>query len=410
MAETALLSRKLLSRFGRGNRQSLTKAASDSAIAVHYDHVDKSYDGQNLVVRDLCLSVRRGEFLTLLGPSGSGKTTSLMMLAGFEMPTRGRIYLNGIKVETVPPEKRNIGFVFQNYALFPHMSVAENIAFPLRYRGVRGEAARQKVKSALAMVRLEGLDERKPAQLSGGQQQRVALARAMVFDPHLVLMDEPLGALDKQLREQMQFEIKQIHARLGVTFVYVTHDQSEALTLSDRIAVFYNGKIEQIASPTTLYDQPETAFVASFIGENNFMNAHVGAFLSHDAAKNRLYYRVVTQDGTHLTAWGFADKAKFSSGDAIRLAVRPERFNFTASARNEAQQGAAQQEGENIFPASIEKNFFQGDHMRWQIRGLGDQPLIVKSPPFLPQMPKLGESVSLRCSVDACQIFPISVA
>ncbi|MDI9349017.1 MAG: ABC transporter ATP-binding protein [Candidatus Symbiobacter sp.] len=368
-------------------------------ISVAYDHVDKSYDGQNLVVRDLCLAVQRGEFLTLLGPSGSGKTTSLMMLAGFENPTRGRIYLNGVPVETVPPEKRNIGFVFQNYALFPHMNVAENIAFPLRYRGIKGAAARQKVDEALAMVRLSGLHGRKPAQLSGGQQQRVALARALVFDPQLVLMDEPLGALDKQLREQMQFEIKQIHARLGVTFVYVTHDQSEALTLSDRIAVFHDGRIEQIATPTALYDQPQTAFVARFIGENNFFEVTVTAATAPPAdsvgiAGQAHFYRVTTQDGASLVAWSHHVMA---AGSKAILAIRPERLEFAASAAPSATH--------NYIRATLEKSFFLGDHLRLQFAVFGPESLIVKAPPHL-AVPAMGQSLTLTAPMAAWQIFP----
>ncbi len=212
--------------------------ANTRGAAVKYDSVQKSYDGETLVVKNLNLDIPPGEFLTMLGPSGSGKTTCLMMLAGFEPATHGEIYLNDRPINNVPPHKRGIGMVFQNYALFPHMTVAENLAFPLQVRGVGKADQQEKVKRALEMVELGSFGNRRPAQLSGGQQQRVAVARALVFDPELVLMDEPLGALDKQLREQMQYEIKHIHENLGVTVVYVTHDQTEALTMSDRVAVF----------------------------------------------------------------------------------------------------------------------------------------------------------------------------
>src|SRR5690606_2618177 len=204
-----------------------------------------------------------------LGPSGSGKTTCLMMLAGFESTTHGAIYLDGERIDNVPPHKRGIGMVFQNYALFPHMTVAENLAFPLKVRKVGKADIEQRVKRALEMVELPQFGARMPAQLSGGQQQRVAVARALVFEPTLVLMDEPLGALDKQLREQMQYEIKHIHESLGVTVVYVTHDQSEALTMSNRIAVFDDGVIQQLAPPPELYERPQNAFVASFSGASN---------------------------------------------------------------------------------------------------------------------------------------------
>ena len=223
-------------------------AASDAEYVV-FDGVSKSYDGRTLVVRDLDLRIARGEFLTLLGPSGSGKTTCLMMLAGFEAPTSGVIRIGGRSVHHLPPRKRGIGMVFQNYALFPHMTVGDNLAFPLEVRGLDADDRRERVRRALQLVRLEGLEHRRPGQLSGGQQQRVAIARALVFEPDLVLMDEPLGALDRRLREELQYEIRRIHRDLGVTMVYVTHDQHEAMVMSDRVAVFGAGVIEQIASP-----------------------------------------------------------------------------------------------------------------------------------------------------------------
>ena len=258
---------------------------------VEFERVQKSYDGETLVVKDLNLNIGKGEFLTMLGPSGSGKTTCLMMLAGFETATHGDIRLDGKPINSVPPHKRGIGMVFQNYALFPHMTVAENLAFPLEVRKMGKADIEAKVKRALDMVQMGAFGGRRPAQLSGGQQQRVAVARALVFDPELVLMDEPLGALDKQLREQMQFEIKHIHEELGVTVVYVTHDQSEALTMSDRIAVFNDGKIQQLAPPPTLYEKPDNSFVAQFIGENNTLDATV------DSVDGR-FARVRFNDGT----------------------------------------------------------------------------------------------------------------
>ena len=224
---------------------------------VRFDRVQKSYDGESLVIKDLNLDVVAGEFLTILGPSGSGKTTCLMMLAGFEAATHGEIYLNDRPINRVAPHRRDIGMVFQNYALFPHMTVAENLAFPLQVRKFSRPDIEARVARVLDMIRLSGFEGRRPAQLSGGQQQRVAVARALVFEPALVLMDEPLGALDRNLREEMQYEIKHIHETLGVTVIYVTHDQSEALTLSTRIAVFNDGVIQQLASPNVLYEKPE---------------------------------------------------------------------------------------------------------------------------------------------------------
>ncbi|RWQ69272.1 MAG: ATP-binding cassette domain-containing protein, partial [Mesorhizobium sp.] len=218
-------------------------------VHVEFRGVSKRYGQTVQAVRQLDLEIMRGEFLTLLGPSGSGKTTALMMLAGFEDTTEGEILIDGQRIDNVPANRRGIGMVFQNYALFPHMTVAENLAFPLEVRKLGREQVTRRVRNVLDMVQLPEFGNRRPAQLSGGQQQRVAVARALIFEPNLVLMDEPLGALDKQLREQMQFEIKDIHARLGVTFVYVTHDQTEALTMSDRIAVFSAGRIEQLSTP-----------------------------------------------------------------------------------------------------------------------------------------------------------------
>ncbi|HTN95684.1 MAG TPA: ABC transporter ATP-binding protein, partial [Nordella sp.] len=236
---------------------------------VRFVDVQKSYDGATLVVKNLNLDIAKGEFVTMLGPSGSGKTTTLMMLAGFEPATGGEIFLNGQPISGMPPHKRGIGMVFQNYALFPHMTVNENLAFPLQVRRLGKAEIESRVKTALEMVELPGFGNRRPSQLSGGQQQRVAVARALVFDPDLVLMDEPLGALDKQLREQMQYEIRHLHDRLGITVVYVTHDQAEALTMSDRIAVFNDGVVQQLSTPAELYERPQNSFVAQFIGENN---------------------------------------------------------------------------------------------------------------------------------------------
>jgi len=219
---------------------------NDGQVLVSFRNVQKTYDGETLIVKDLNLDVRRGEFLTLLGPSGSGKTTCLMLLAGFETPTSGQILMDGQLLNTIPPHRRNIGMVFQNYALFPHLTVRENLKFPLAVRKMPADEIDRRVARVLAMVQLEQLGGRYPQQLSGGQQQRIALARALVFDPKLVLMDEPLGALDRKLREEMQVELKRIQRELTSTFVFVTHDQHEALSMADNLAVFNEGKIAQI--------------------------------------------------------------------------------------------------------------------------------------------------------------------
>lgn len=237
-------------------------------------NLEKLY-GEVAAVRDVTLGIQEGEFLTLLGPSGSGKTTILLMIAGFEYPTQGGIKLQERPINLVPPEKRDVGMVFQNYALFPHMTIFDNIAFPLRMRKVKKSEIAKKVFEALDLVQLRGYESRYPKQLSGGQQQRIAFARAVVFNPPVLLMDEPLGALDKKLREHMQLEIKHIQSQLKRTVIYVTHDQEEALVMSDRIAVMNEGGIEQVGTPDELYERPANKFVAGFIGQSNFIEGNV---------------------------------------------------------------------------------------------------------------------------------------
>ncbi len=329
-------------------------------VLVSFQGVQKSYDGESLIVKDLNLDIRKGEFLTLLGPSGSGKTTSLMMLAGFETPTAGVIQLGGRALNNVPPHKRDIGMVFQNYALFPHMTVAENLAFPLTVRGMSKTDVSERVKRALAMVQLDAFATRYPAQLSGGQQQRVALARALVFEPQLVLMDEPLGALDKQLREHMQMEIKHLHQRLGVTVVYVTHDQGEALTMSDRVAVFHQGEIQQIAPPRTLYEEPCNTFVANFIGENNRLN---GRLLSRDGEQ----CVVQLERGEQVRALAINVGAV---GEPVTLSIRPERVRLNA----------ASERCDNRFTGRVAEFIYLGDHVRVRLEVCGASDFFVKQP------------------------------
>ncbi len=327
---------------------------------VQFVGVQKSYDGETLVVKDLNLNVERGEFLTMLGPSGSGKTTVLMMLAGFEAATHGEILLNGQPINNVPPHKRGIGMVFQNYALFPHMTVAENLAFPLRVRRMGKAEAEEKVTRALSMVRLGDFGNRRPAQLSGGQQQRVAVARALVFEPELVLMDEPLGALDKNLREEMQFEIKHIHESLGVSVVYVTHDQSEALTMSNRIAVFDDGVIQQLASPPKLYEEPENAFVAAFIGENNKLTGRIKSVNGESCTVD------LDSGGTvEALAVNIA-----GAGEKTTLSLRPERVLINPPADKYP----------NTFEAKVEELIYLGDHIRTRINFAGNDQFVVKVP------------------------------
>ena len=327
---------------------------------VKFDNVDKSYDGESLVVKGLNLDIPKGEFLTMLGPSGSGKTTTLMMLAGFETPTSGEIYLEGEPISSIPPYKRGIGMVFQNYALFPHMTVNENLAFPLEVRKLQKDEINEKVHKALSMVELQDFGTRMPLQLSGGQQQRVALARALVFEPRLVLMDEPLGALDKKLREQMQYEIKHIHERIGITVVYVTHDQSEALTMSNRIAVFNDGRIQQISTPDVLYEKPDNSFVAQFIGENNQIKGKVKSVNGKNCV-------VVTDNGDEIVSL----KVNVNSvGETSMLSLRPERVWVNTN----------EKDYENNFDAKVEELIYLGDHVRTRVNVCGNNQFIVKIP------------------------------
>ncbi|MEH6654081.1 ABC transporter ATP-binding protein [Loktanella salsilacus] len=334
-------------------------AQSDDAF-VEFDHVQKSYDGENLVVKDLNLSMPKGEFLTMLGPSGSGKTTCLMMLAGFETATYGDIRLDGKPINDIPPHKRGIGMVFQNYALFPHMTVAENLAFPLQVRKMSKDVQKQKVMRALDMVQMGSFAGRRPTQLSGGQQQRIALARALVFEPELVLMDEPLGALDKQLRETLQFEITNLAHQLGITVVYVTHDQTEALTMSDRVAVFENGRIQQLAAPATLYEEPQNSFVAQFIGENNTLEGVV-AEIKGDTC-------VVKLDSGEVIDAVPVNVSKV--GERTKVSIRPERVEVdTAKLGPNA----------HTLKAEVLEFIYMGDIFRTRLKVAGIDNFVIKT-------------------------------
>jgi len=337
----------------------VTDNTSNDGFVV-FDRVQKSYDGEQLVVKDLNLSIGKGEFLTMLGPSGSGKTTCLMMLAGFETATHGDILLGGQPINNIPPHKRGIGMVFQNYALFPHMTVAENLSFPLEVRNMGKDEREAKVKRALDMVQMGDFANRRPAQLSGGQQQRIALSRALVFEPELVLMDEPLGALDKQLREHMQFEIKHLHEQLGITVVYVTHDQTEALTMSDRVAVFDDGIIQQLAPPDLLYEAPENSFVAQFIGENNTLEGVVQEINDGVAL-------VKLDDGELISAL----PVKVSGpGVRTKVSIRPERVEYNKERL---------QDGAHTLKAEVLEFIYMGDIFRTRLRVAGNDEFIIKT-------------------------------
>lgn len=289
---------------------------------LHIHGIRKEY-GDVIATDHVELSVKKGEFMTFLGPSGSGKSTTLYILAGFQDPTKGDILIEGKSILSTPSHKRNIGMVFQRYTLFPHLSVGENVAFPLRVRRMGQSEITDKVRRALALVRLEGFEDRMPTHMSGGQQQRVALARALVYDPPVLLMDEPLSALDKKLREEIQFEIRRIHQETGVTILYVTHDQEEALRLSDRIAVFNKGRIEQVGTGPELYANPQTHFVADFIGDSAFLKGEIET-LQNGHASLRF------EDGSR--AVGVPLHGDVQSGKGAELMLRPERIDLSAVA------------------------------------------------------------------------------
>jgi putative spermidine/putrescine transport system ATP-binding protein len=351
---------------------------------VRFSGVQKSFDGTALVVRELDLDIRRGEFLTLLGPSGSGKTTTLMMLAGFETPTEGEISLAGVPITRTPPHKRNFGMVFQNYALFPHLTVEQNVAYPLTVRRIPRDEQKRKVARALEMVRLGPLGSRYPAQLSGGQQQRVALARALVFEPQLVLMDEPLGALDKQLREHMQLELKELHRQLGLTFVYVTHDQSEALTMSDRVAVFNDGCIQQLDRVDRLYETPANRFVASFVGDSTLLEGVVTAVTETACT-------VGLPSGTRVSGINVNGA---QPGDRVICGIRPERVELTG-VLNQA----------NTFEATVADVIYFGDHLRLRCTVPGQPEAMVKLALGRHEVPAPGDTVFLYAAEEYLRVY-----
>ena len=363
----------------------MTSTVKKDEAHVVFRGVDKTYDGKTMVVRDLDLHVERGEFFTLLGPSGSGKTTCLMMLAGFEASTSGEITIDGRPVHNLPPRKRGIGMVFQNYALFPNMTVGQNLSFPLEVRGIPPADRAERVRRTLAMVRLEGMENRRPGELSGGQQQRVAIARALVFEPSLVLMDEPLGALDRRLREELQFEIRNIQQELGLTVVYVTHDQQEAMAMSTRVAVFHRGQVQQIATPEVLYEEPEREFVARFIGDNNILRGHV---LSADEGQC-----IVDTPGGEVKAFPVY---RCRPGEKVALAIRPERVGL-----------AQPRTYSNEFEVDLRDILFVGDHLRMRVKVCGNSNFIIKLPNIAGHGAVLkGDRVRIGWGIMDCRALP----
>ena len=348
--------------------------------------------GDVAAVDGIDLDVQPGEFVTLLGPSGSGKTTTLRMIAGFTAQTRGTIEVGGLDMSHVPPYKRDVGMVFQNYALFPHMTAAQNIAFPLEMRNVRRDETRRQVAEALALVQLAQHGDRYPRQLSGGQQQRIALARAIVFGPRLLLMDEPLGALDKKLREALQLEILHISKRIGATVIYVTHDQEEALVMSDRIAIFSRGRIEQIGSGEDLYERPASLFVADFIGESNIFR---GTF-QRDGTGGRL-----VRDGVQ---WQVSDaevaRAGLAAGTRAALVIRPERMRILA--RSEATSA-----GLSGVDATIDDVLYLGPIRKYELTTAAGQGAVVREQAGASGREwATGDAVWLAWAIDAGVLLP----
>jgi spermidine/putrescine transport system ATP-binding protein len=330
-------------------------------VDVRLERVTKDF-GETVAVDDLSLDIAVGEFFSLLGPSGCGKTTTLRMIGGFEEPTRGTIYLRGRDVTDLPPHKRDVNTVFQSYALFPHLNVFENVAFGLRRRKVASEDIETRVGRALKLVDLEGFEKRKPGQMSGGQQQRVALARALVNEPEVLLLDEPLGALDLKLRKQMQLELKRIQQEVGITFIYVTHDQEEAMTMSDRFAVMRSGRIEQIGPPEDVYENPQTEFVASFLGASNLLDGEL-----KEQTNGATSILLAGGDLVHLPS----DRAPFGKGVTVKVGVRPEKITIGPD------DGSALSSGWNAVSGLLRMSTYIGVSHQYKVEGPGGHELTV---------------------------------
>jgi putative spermidine/putrescine transport system ATP-binding protein len=370
------------------SRPAPVAAAEGQRLGVQLQGVSKWYGGL-AAIRDLTLEVRSGEFLTLLGPSGSGKTTTLMMVAGFATPSAGRILIDGRDVTDDPPHRRGIGVVFQSYALFPHLTVARNVAFPLEARGVARRDIAPRVRRALDLVKLGDLAERYPAQLSGGQQQRVALARAFVFEPSLLLMDEPLGALDKKLRQHMQMELIKLKSQLDVTVIYVTHDQEEALVMSDRVVVMADGVIQQIGAPADLYSRPANRFVADFIGEANILDGTLRS------AGEALVIEIA--DGTVLVAAG----APAAMGERVAVVVRPESVLL----------GPAAAACRNAFEGVVEQAIYVGDALRYVVQLPSGQSISARLPHRAGgNAIAVGDRIRLGWDVESAWVVPCEAA
>lgn len=367
---------------------STTTGSTSDGASIRLRGVSRHF-GDVVALDQVDLEIAGGEFMTLLGASGSGKSTMLSLIAGFDDPTSGLVEVNGRELNGVPPHKRDIGMVFQNYALFPHMSVADNIAFSLKQRKVPKREITRRVGEALEVVELAGLGRRRPAALSGGQRQRVALARAIVFRPKILLMDEPLAALDKRLREQLQIELKRIHAELGITFVFVTHDQEEALAMSDRIALVHAGRIEQLGSVEEIYERPRTAYAADFIGESNLFE---GALVEQSGATH-----VRSADGDLRAPAGNS-----ASGRTGALLVRPEKLQVCAAGD---QPGA----GKDVVAASVTTVTYLGSATRVDARTASGHHLVARVPAELAGRLRPQESISICWDPRDAWLIPAAV-
>ncbi len=341
------------------------------------------HEGEVTAVRDVNIDIQRGEFLTLLGPSGCGKTTTLRLIAGFEFPTSGQIILEDKVINNVPPNRREMAMVFQSYALFPHLSVFENVAYGLKVKGLGKDEIRRRVARALELVDLMGMENRAPNQLSGGQQQRVALARALVMEPKVLLLDEPLSNLDAKLREQMRTELRRIQQTLGITAVYVTHDQTEAMTLSDRIVVMNKGQIEQIGTPEDIYMRPASAFVADFIGRTNFLPGQV---------------RAVERDTLVLDVWGKSVQVpqparSYAPGDKVLLVARPEFVRLSA--------------GEGRFQGIVRRSSYLGSFVEYDVDVHGQNVVVVDADPMRPHIFQEGQQVGVDLLEERIYVLPV---
>jgi spermidine/putrescine transport system ATP-binding protein len=345
--------------------------------------------GDTVAVDSIDLDMPSGEFFTMVGPSGCGKTTTLRMIAGFERPTSGRILLDGTDVAQTPPHRRNVNTVFQSYALFPHLNVADNVAFGLKYKRTTSEERRRMVAEMLALVRLTGFEKRKPAQLSGGQQQRVALARALILRPRVLLLDEPLGALDARLRKDLQVELKALQSEVGVTFVFVTHDQEEALTMSDRVAVMNDGRVEQAGSPQSVYEEPATLFVADFLGVSNLVSGHASP-AGGGACSVRVGEATLR-----------ADQGETGAAGEVKAMIRPERVEVEPHGTG----------GENRLPGMVEHVVFLGSFRELHVRIVGGELVKAISPNDGSPLPyEQGSPVTLHLPPDAIRVLAPNVA